>query len=142
MIRPRVRSYGDSSTRTLSPGRIRMKFFRILPETCARTWCLFSSSTLNIALGRGSMTTAITSIASSLLMHSLYPCRPYGAPTLFRTAYPALPRWANEFRRSAALADLFTTHHWPPTLTTGHYPLPRQNQRAVFGDGNAMLHVG
>src|SRR5215831_2187277 len=66
-IRPRVRSYGDSSTATLSPGRIRMKFLRMRPETCARTWCLFSSSTLNMAFGNGSITVAMTSIASSLL---------------------------------------------------------------------------
>src|SRR2546427_12542406 len=32
VIRPRVRSYGDSSTRTRSPGRIRMKFIRRFPE--------------------------------------------------------------------------------------------------------------
>src|ERR1041385_8190669 len=68
-IRPRVRSYGESSTATLSPGRMRIKFLRILPETCASTWCLFSNSTLNMALGNGSRTVAITSIASSLLMH-------------------------------------------------------------------------
>src|SRR6478735_10987065 len=66
-IRPRFRSYGESSTATLSPGRMRIKFLRILPETCASTWCLFSSSTLNMALGKGSRTVAITSIASSLL---------------------------------------------------------------------------
>src|SRR5262249_43956541 len=36
-IRPRVRSYGESSTATLSPGRMRIKFLRILPETCAST---------------------------------------------------------------------------------------------------------
>src|SRR6188474_2182171 len=70
MMRPRVRSYGDSSTSTLSPGRMRMKFFRIFPEMCARTWCLFSSSTLNIAFGSGSTTVAMTSIASSLDMAS------------------------------------------------------------------------
>src|SRR6185436_359392 len=68
-MRPRFRSYGESSTATLSPGRMRMKFLRILPETCARTWCLFSNSTLNMALGNGSTTVAMTSIASSLLMH-------------------------------------------------------------------------
>src|SRR5271170_219591 len=44
---------------------MRIKFLRIRPETCARTWCLFSNSTLNIALGSVSTTTAITSIASS-----------------------------------------------------------------------------
>src|SRR5678810_934084 len=43
-----------------------MKFFRIFPEICARTWCLFSSSTRNIAFGRGSITVAMTSMASSL----------------------------------------------------------------------------
>src|SRR5438876_1979270 len=37
VIRPRVRSYGDSSTFTRSPGRIRMKFIRILLTTCAST---------------------------------------------------------------------------------------------------------
>src|ERR1700683_2590747 len=70
-MRPRVRSYGESSTATLSPGRMRMKFLRIFPETCASTRCLFSSSTRNMALGSGSTTTAITSIASSLLIDSL-----------------------------------------------------------------------
>src|SRR5215471_522832 len=65
-MRPRVKSYGESSTATLSPARIRMKFLRILPETCARTWCLFSSSTRNIAFGNGSITVAMTSMASSL----------------------------------------------------------------------------
>src|ERR1700694_1122404 len=65
-MRPRVRSYGESSTATLSPARMRIKFLRIFPEICASTWCLFSSSTRNIALGNGSMTVAITSMASSL----------------------------------------------------------------------------
>src|SRR5262249_49874937 len=53
--------------------KIRMKFLRIFPETCASTWCLFSSSTRNIAFGNGSITVAITSIASSLeLPESLF----------------------------------------------------------------------
>src|SRR6516225_6869205 len=65
-MRPRVKSYGESSTATLSPARMRIKFLRILPETCARTLFLFSSSTLNIAFGNGSITVAITSMASSL----------------------------------------------------------------------------
>src|SRR6266851_4754795 len=64
-MRPRVKSYGESSTATLSPARMRIKFLRILPETCARTWCLFSSSTRNMAFGSGSITVAMTSMASS-----------------------------------------------------------------------------
>src|SRR5690348_12659213 len=66
VIRPRVRSYGDSSTRTRSPGRIRMKFIRSLPLMWARTRWPFSSSTANIVLGNGSMTVPSTSIASRL----------------------------------------------------------------------------
>jgi hypothetical protein len=57
-----------------------MKFFRIRPETCAKTWCLFSSSTLNIAFGNVSTTVAITSIASSF-------DNPY--PDSARDGYPA-----------------------------------------------------
>src|SRR5262245_34893471 len=68
VIRPRVRSYGDSSTLTLSPGRIRMKFIRILPDTWASTLWPLSSSTRNIALGSGSTTVPSTSIASSLVI--------------------------------------------------------------------------
>jgi hypothetical protein len=64
-MRPRVRSYGLNSTATRSPGSMRIKFFRMRPETCAKTWCLFSSSTLNMAFGNVSRTVAITSIASS-----------------------------------------------------------------------------
>src|SRR5262245_51485724 len=45
---------------------MRMKFFRIFPDMCASTWCLFSSSTRNIAFGSGSITVAMTSMASSL----------------------------------------------------------------------------
>jgi hypothetical protein len=53
-----------------------MKFFRILPEMCANTTCLFSNSTLNIALGSGSSTTAVTSIASSLDIRHRDPIQP------------------------------------------------------------------
>src|SRR5919108_1764419 len=63
-MRPRVRSYGLSSTRTVSPGRMRMKFCRSLPEMWARTSCPFSSRTLNIAFGSGVTTSPSTSIAS------------------------------------------------------------------------------
>src|SRR5882762_2039967 len=50
---------------------MRIKFLRIFPEMCASTWCLFSSSTRNIALGSGSSTVAMTSMASSLGNQSL-----------------------------------------------------------------------
>src|SRR5438270_9816485 len=63
-MRPRFKSYGDSSTNTLSPGTTRMKFMRIFPEMCARTACPFWSSTLNMALGRASETVPSTSITS------------------------------------------------------------------------------
>lgn len=42
-----------------------MKFFRIRPDICAKTWCFVSNSTLNIAFGKVSSTVACTSMASS-----------------------------------------------------------------------------
>src|SRR5579872_713223 len=66
VIRPWLRSYGESSTSTRSPGKMRMKFMRILPETRASTRWPFCSSTRKKALGSGSTTTPSTSMASSL----------------------------------------------------------------------------
>src|SRR5512135_67636 len=97
VIRPRVKSYGDSSTSTRSPVRIRMKFLRIFPDTWARTWCLFSSSTRNIAFGSDSSTTPVTSIVSSFAT---------GSPR-----YEGLRHWSRQI---------------PPTLrhAHGHDPSP------------------
>ena len=64
VIRPRVRSYGDISTVTLSPGRILMKFILSFPEICAKMVCPFPMSTWNVVLGRASTTTPSTSIIS------------------------------------------------------------------------------
>src|SRR5712671_5994296 len=117
-MRPRVKSYGESSTATLSPGRMRMKFLRIFPETCASTWCLFSSSTLNMALGSGSTTVAITSIASSLLIDSLKSASSFwllAKSCGFRFKLAA---------RSQGLAALL-----------------RQNHRTIFRDRHTMLKV-
>ena len=44
-----------------------MKNFRILPETCANTTCLFSSSTRNIAFLKASTTVPSTVIPSSFV---------------------------------------------------------------------------
>ena len=64
VIRPLVRSYAESSTSTLSPGRIRMKFLRIFPDAWASTSCPLGSSILKKALGSASLTRPSTSIAS------------------------------------------------------------------------------
>lgn len=66
VIRPRVRSYGDNSTSTRSPGRILMKFIRIFPDARANTSWPFGSSTLNVVFGKASLTRPSTSIASFL----------------------------------------------------------------------------
>src|ERR1700758_4299920 len=84
-IRPRFRSYGLSSTATRSPGKMRMKFLRILPETCASTSWFVSSFTLNMALGNVSTTVAMTSIASSF--DKRYPLLGASAPSCFGPNY-------------------------------------------------------
>src|SRR4029453_11096847 len=90
VVRPRGGSYGANSTRTRSPGRIRMKFIRNLPLMWASTRWPFSSSTANIVFGNGSMTVPSTSIASFLatgwsasLSHA--ECRPGRADTRTRS---------------------------------------------------------
>lgn len=63
-----VRSYGDSSTVTASPGTIRMKCLRIFPDTCARTVFPAVSLTRNMVPGSTSVTVPSASIDSSLAM--------------------------------------------------------------------------
>ena len=65
VMRPRVRSYGDICTVTLSPGRILIKFIRSFPEMCARMVWPFPISTVNMVLGRDSTTVPSSSITSS-----------------------------------------------------------------------------
>src|SRR6476646_9397251 len=123
-MRPRVRSYGESSTRTRSPGRIRMKFIRSLPEIWASTRWPFSSSIANMVFGSGSRTVPSTSIASRLatggavsLSHD--ECRP-DRPTHERVAYQ----------------KLVTSSNRDTELDT------RQDLRAVLGDGDGVLEMG
>src|SRR5437588_11609363 len=71
-MRPRVRSYGDNTTLTLSPGTMRTKFIRMRPERVARTSCFSSISTLNMALGRASITLPSTSISSFFAIFVLF----------------------------------------------------------------------
>src|SRR3954471_7579869 len=65
-MRARSRSYGDSSTRTRSPGRMRILNRRIFPATCPRTMWSLSSFTRNMAFGRASTTSPSNSTFSSL----------------------------------------------------------------------------
>src|SRR3954449_1089351 len=64
-MRARSRSYGLSSTRTRSPGRMRMRKRRILPATCPSTSWPLSSFTRNIAFGSASTTSPSNSTFSS-----------------------------------------------------------------------------
>jgi hypothetical protein len=76
VIRPFVKSYGDSSSETLSPFMILMRFRRSLPAIVART--VFpkpkSSSMENIPALNFSTTLPMTSIASSFGKFFLYLC--------------------------------------------------------------------
>ncbi len=53
---------------TVSPGKMRMKFLRILPEMCAMSSWPFSSLTRNCALASACVTLPCTSIDSSFAM--------------------------------------------------------------------------
>src|SRR6267378_5175564 len=104
-----------------------MKFLRILPETCATTWCLFSSSTRNIALGSGSITVAMTSMASSLELPE--------SPFLFssRIGLAIVSRVPTDRSKDRPL-------HLLPRRP-GHLFRPRQNPRSVGGNRHRVLEV-
>src|ERR1700733_11821770 len=116
---------------------MRMKFLRIRPETCARAWCLFSSSTLNIAFGRVSTTTAITSIASSFDKRS--PLERWEAkPLCFRNFCLGWSLWLQPYVPWYALvhtASSIVTQNWPIFLA-------RQHLGAIFCYGHSVLEVG
>src|SRR5918998_4267180 len=67
-IRARLRSYGETSTRTRSPGLTRMRARRMRPAMWASTECPLSSTTRNIRLGRDSSTTPSRASFSSTAM--------------------------------------------------------------------------
>src|SRR4051812_11201326 len=71
VMRPLVRSYGESSTRTRSPGSTRMRKRRILPARCPSTSCPLSSLTRNIRLGRASVISPSNSTFSSTAIQDL-----------------------------------------------------------------------
>src|SRR5260370_39159141 len=101
-----------------------MKFLRILPETCARTWCLFSSSTRNIAFGSGSITVAITSMASSFeFPESFF----FLSSSCFAIVSQNLQL---QTRRASRLPG------WP-----SHVLGPRENQRTVHGNRDGVLEM-
>src|SRR5437762_11036058 len=104
-----------------------MKFLRILPETCARTWCLFSSSTRNIALGSGSITVAMTSMASSLE----FPESPFFFSSRIGLAIVS--------RVSTGRSKDRPLHLLP--RRPGHLFRPRQNPRPVGGNRHGVLEV-
>src|SRR5712671_3474034 len=120
-MRPRVRSYGESSTATLSPAKMRIKFLRIFPEMCASTWCLFSSSTRNMALGNGSMTVAITSMASSLEL-------------------PESPFFFSSLNCFAIVSCAVQARNSSPRRA-GYFLWPRQNPGAVGGYRHGVLEM-
>ena len=68
-MRPRFRSYGDSSTSTRSPGQDADEVLAHLARDVGQNLMLVLELhlTRNIALGSGSTTVASTSIASSFL---------------------------------------------------------------------------
>src|SRR5213593_1276569 len=67
-MRPRVRSYGEMATITLSPAMTRIRKRRIFPASVATTLCPFTSATRNVVLGSTSETVPSTSMASSFVM--------------------------------------------------------------------------
>src|SRR5215208_8055079 len=105
IIRAFVRSYGESSTETLSPGTMRMKCLRILPEICARTLRWPGRSTRNIVPGKTCVTVPSVMICSSFAI----------APLIYAPAHVAQDDGTRPVRRNYPrrdLAELFQRKRW------------------------------
>src|SRR5713226_4438977 len=151
-MRPRVRSYGDSSTFTRSPGRMRMKFIRILPLTWASTRWPFSNSTRNIAFGSGSTTVPSTSIASSLVIDAA-PAFPNAAPASStplrdgrgRSPVPAGEDVRTAFRDRDRVLEVrgqaaVLRHRRPPVVQHAHLPASHRHH-GLDGQDHARLEL-
>src|SRR5690348_8859478 len=68
MMRPRLRSYGETSIVTRSPCRTRIRKRLMLPPSVASTVCPLVSNTRNVAFGSTSVTCPSSCIGSSLAM--------------------------------------------------------------------------
>src|SRR5215208_6876221 len=106
-MRARSRSYGDTSTRTRSPGRMRILNRRIFPATWPSTVWPLSSCTRNIAFGRASTTSPSNSTFSSLATLLL-------GPGLLR----------DDVRRLRALGPLGHVEGHARALLQGAEPVP------------------
>src|SRR5439155_1755968 len=96
-IRPRLRSYGDSSTFTWSPGLIRMRYRRILPEVYPSVSCPFSRPMRYMPERNDSSTSPSTSIFSSFsAIRPPFAGRKRGAPE----EHPCSPKGSRAPRSS------------------------------------------
>ena len=117
VIRPRVRSYGESSTSTRSPGRSRTKFVCVIPAVWAVTISWFESLSRHVAFGISSTTSASTSVTSrkSTRMNanrSQVPIRvhlrSFAATFLFKAESTHTARWPSQPHN--ARSEPRTTH--------------------------------
>src|SRR4029078_12787985 len=115
-MRARLRSYGETSTRTRSPGRIRMRNRRIFPATWPSTSWPLSSCTRNIAFGSASTTSPSNSTFSSLatdqMVRTLVACGPLPvSPSSYSTFAPS----ARVRKPSPAMPEKWTKASFPPS---------------------------
>src|SRR3954469_7865194 len=115
-MRARLRSYGETSTRTRSPGRIRMRNRRIFPATWPSTSWPLSSCTRNIAFGSASTTSPSNSTFSSLatdqMVRTLVACGPLPvSPSSYSTFAPS----TSVRKPSPAMPEKWTKASFPPS---------------------------
>src|SRR5688500_4913887 len=114
---------------------------RIFPEMCASTLWPFSSSTRNMALGRGSMTVPSRTIASSL---------GFGGVVLLRSPTGAAAGRDERSIRQRADRPWYLLPRPTPKGLVGAPRSPwrachsweRQHLGSVIGDGDGVLEVG
>src|SRR5580704_5966772 len=143
-MRPRLRSYGVISTWTLSPGRMRIRCIRILPELCASTLWPFSSSTRNMALGNGSTTVPSSTMASSFgfgrsVLLCLWLDPGHGAARSKTRSWALVRRTYTQGggpNKECTVSRRNCHPTWAPSAQD------REDLRSVLGNGDRVLKVG
>src|SRR5215217_687292 len=119
---------------------MRMKCMRILPEMCASTLWPLSSTTRNIALGRGSITVPSTSMESSF--GNQHPS--FGLQMLLearRDSTSSLERQASSRMRTTNPYELPPGAAYFAPLPTS-FPAPGEDLRTLIRHENGVLEVG
>lgn len=142
VILPLVRSYGESSTVTLSPGKILMKFILNFPEICANILCPLSNSTSNIAYVDNRLTDISNEIQQYVEANGFSVVRDFVGHGIGRKVHedPEVPNFGRPGRGPKLMAGMVLAIE--PMVNMGSYRVKTLDDgwTVVTADGKLSAH--